>query len=988
MRSFPLRTAAVVLAAALLSQGALQPPAAARSTIDPTSALQWRYIGPARGGRTVAVAGVPSQPNLYYIAAVNGGIWKSDDYGRTWVPVFDGQPTQSIGALAVAPSDPNVIYAGSGEGLRRPDLAVGDGMYKSTDAGKTWTHLGLRDGQQINGIAVDPRDPNRLFVAVVGHPYGPNPERGLYRSTDGGASFQRVLGNDSDTGAVAVEIDPNAPDTVYAALWLSRRPPWTTGDPLQIWKGALYKSTDGGSTWSKVITGMPARIGRIGFDIARSDSSRLYAVVDSPDGCGIYRSNDAAATWTRTNTEGRVCGRGSDFAGITADPVDENEVYVANTSTYRSTNGGSTFVAIKGAPGGDDYHTVWINPLNHNLIFLGSDQGATLSVNDGRTWSSWYNQPTAQMYHVTADNRFPYWVCSGQQESGTACVRTRGDMGEITMREWHPVGGEEYGYVAPDPLHPGIFFAGKASRFDERTSQFQDVSPVIGRNADYRFDRTAPLIFNPVDPHILYLGSSVVFATRDGGMHWKVISPDLTRPNPGTPSKLGAFANQDPRKGQHRGVVYALSPSYVDKDTIWAGTDDGLVWVTHDQGAHWKNVSPQLTAWSKVAQIDSSHFDNHSAYVAVNRFRLDDLHPYIYRTHDDGKTWTPIVNGLPNAPVNAVREDPVRRGLLYASTETGVDVSFDDGDHWQSLTRNLPPTSVRDIIVHGDDLAVGTHGRGFWILDDVEPLREYASAIGTQALHLFAPASAYRVRRSLGNDTPLPPEEPMGQNPPDGAIFDYSLARDVTHVSITISDMAGRMIRRFQSDDPAQAEIPGLDKPTYWERVPSNPQTSAGMHRFVWDLHGTTPRTMNVDLSFGAVPHDTPHEPLGTYVPPGRYTVRVVADGAAQTRTFTVRPDPRVNASVGTLRGVAAISDHLVDLLDRTFAAAARAHARNNDTVASGFARLNGQLQAIYAVIEGVDAQPTATALAAYERLRREAETALANGKPSHSSGG
>ncbi|MGH8163210.1 MAG: WD40/YVTN/BNR-like repeat-containing protein, partial [Rhodanobacteraceae bacterium] len=517
-----------VFSCALAALAALATPVhAPAQTIGPKlfDAMRWRVIGPFRGGRTVAISGVPTQPGVFYMAPNNGGVWKTFDYGRTWNPIFDGQDTGSIGALAVAPSDPNVVYVGSGEGLRRPDLSTGDGVYKSTDAGKTWTHLGLRDGEQIQAIAVDPRDANRFFVAVVGHPYGSNAERGLYRSTDGGASFQKVLGpSDGDTGAVTVVIDPNHPDTVYAALWASRNGPWHL---LQVYtlydKGGLYKSTDGGTTWTQLKTGLPRGVGRIGVSVSPADSQRVYAIVEKSDGCGVYRSDDAGASWTQTDSEERVCGRTEDFAGITADPKERDTVYSANTTTYRSTDGGKTWVGIKGAPGGDDYHTVWIDPQNDNVILLGVDQGATLSVDRGKTWSTWYNQPTAQFYHVITDDRFPYRVFGGQQESGSAEVWSRGNDGAITFREFHPVGTEEYGYVAPDPLHPYLIYGGKATVYDERTGQTQDISPSYGNR--YRFDRTAPLVWNRVDKHVLYLGSNVVFATRDGGKHWRVISP-------------------------------------------------------------------------------------------------------------------------------------------------------------------------------------------------------------------------------------------------------------------------------------------------------------------------------------------------------------------------------------------------------------------------------------------------------------------------------
>src|SRR5438105_5061924 len=530
--------------------------------------MQWRLIGPFRGGRTVAVTGIPGKQNILYMAPNNGGVWKSNDYGRTWKPIFDDQPTGSIGALAVAPSNPEVIYAGSGEGLRRPDLSVGDGIYKSTDGGFKWQHLGRRDAQQIGAILVDPHDAKRVFAAVLGHPYGPNAERGVFRSLDGGANWQKILYKDENTGAIQVVFEPGNPQIVYAVFWASRRPPWTTGNSYDGPGSGLFKSSDGGNSWVQLTQGLPTveqGLGRIGIGIAPSDPKRIYALADAKKLTGLYRSDDAGASWHQVNKEDRITGRGSDFACVAVDPKNEDTIYVANTSTYRSTDAGAGFTAIKGAPGGDDYHTVWINAENPQIIALASDQGATISVNGGQSWSSWYNQPTAQFYHVITDNRFPYWVFGGQQESGSAGIASRSDLGEITFRDWHPVGTEEYGYVAPDPLNPNLIYGGKATRFDLTTKQTKDVSPVVLRTGQYRFNRTAPLIFSPADPHALYLGSNVLFKTTDGGESWQIVSPDLTRADPGIPANLGAeFVADDSAHGKHRGVIYTVAPSPKD----------------------------------------------------------------------------------------------------------------------------------------------------------------------------------------------------------------------------------------------------------------------------------------------------------------------------------------------------------------------------------------------------------------------------------------
>jgi photosystem II stability/assembly factor-like uncharacterized protein len=941
--------------------------------------MHWRFVGPLRGGRTVAIDGVAARPNLFYIAAVNGGIWKSEDAGRTWVPIFDREPTGSIGALAIAPSDPRVVYAGSGEGLQRPDLAVGNGMYKSGDGGDTWTHLGLRDGQQIASIAVDPRNANRLFVGVLGHPYGPNAQRGVYRSLDGGATFTQVLYKNENAGAFDVVIDPNDPNVVYATLWAARQAPWEIGASFEMPGSGIFKSSDGGTSWTQLTTGLPERIGRTEIAVAPSDARVVYVYADveakGDDAGALYRSEDAGTHFTLVNNADEIAQRGDDLVSLAIDPTNPQVVYLTNTSTYRSADGGKTLVAIKGAPGGDDYHTVWINPRNPEIVALASDQGATISVDGGATWSSWYNQPTAQMYHVNADDRFPYWVCGGQQESGSACVVSRGNWGEVTERDWHTVGAQEYGYVVPDPLHRGITFGGKVEKHDERTDQTQEVSPLALPSKQYRTVRTEPIAFDHFDPHRLYFGTNVVFATDDGGQRWHALSPDLTRRVPGVPSVLGAFENDDPQKGAHRGVVYALAPSYEHRGTIWAGTDDGLVWITRDSTSsqpHWTNITPPgLTPWSKIAQIDVSRFDDNTAFVAVNRFRLDDLRPYVYVTHDGGRFWKLSVNGLPDQPVNAVRQDPVVQTLLYAATENGVYVSFDGGAAWQSLQNDLPHTSVRDIIVHDNDLIVATHGRGFWILDDVEPLRELASN-DTQddtESYLFAPERAYRVRRSTNTDTPLPPEEPMGENPPDGAIVDYELNHPAKRVVLSFYDRSGRLVRKYASSDVAPAPIPHLDKPAYWERPFVSPSRAAGRHRFVWDLREPPPLATSQDLPISAVPHDTPRVPEGPLVLPGVYTVRLDVDGHTMQRPLPVVMDPRVVISNEALAAQYLLAARLTSLANKSYDAVAK--ARGNAVATAAFTRINEAAAALLDTVDGADAPPTQQAAAAVGDLER-----------------
>src|SRR5467141_225465 len=821
--------------------------------------LRWRSVGPYRGGRTKAAAGVPGKPGLFYVGAVNGGVWRTDDYGRTWSPIFDDQPTGSIGAIGVAPSNPDVIYVGSGEGLQRPDLSTGDGIYKSTDGGKTWRHLGLRDAQQVPQIAVDPRDPDRLFVAVLGHPYGPSEERGVFRSLDGGASFEKVLYRDADTGAADVVLDPSDPRTVFAALWESREGPWENGH-FQGPGSGLYKSTDGGATWRHLAQGLPdfehGGLGRIGLGIAPSAPKRMFATVAAKTGGGLYRSDDGGETWSRSTDDDRVAERADDFAEVKVHPKDPDVVFTASVAAWKSVDGGKTFTALRGAPGGDDYHRIWIDPVRPGTILLAADQGAIVTVNGGATWSSWYNQPTAQMFHVTADNAFPYRLCGGQQESGSACVSSRGPDGAITFRDWHPAAVEEYGYAAPDPLDPDVVYGGKISRWDRRTQQVQEIAPVPLRTPGYRVVRTQPVHFSPTDARTLYFASNTVWKTRDGGRGWQQISPDLTRKTWEPPANVGKYRGSEEARPTQRGVIYALAPSRKDGRVIWAGTDDGLIHRTRDGGKTWQDVTPkQLVPWAKVSILEAGRFDVKTAYAAINTLRLDDLRPHLLRTHDGGRTWQEIVRGLPaGGIVNVVREDLVRRGLLFCGTEQAVYVSFNDGDDWQPLRQNMPATSVRDLIVKGDDLAIATHGRGFWILDDIEPLREVTDAVLREDAHLFLPQTAFRILWNTNNDTPMPPDEPRSKDPPDGAIIDYFLEAK-GEVGIEILDAEGTLVRRFSSTDPADPPTDEGNVPHWWIRPDRPPSGEPGLHRFVWDLHWPPPPALEAGYPIAALPH-------------------------------------------------------------------------------------------------------------------------------------
>jgi photosystem II stability/assembly factor-like uncharacterized protein len=883
--------------------------------------MRWRMIGPFRGGRTVAAVGIPSQPNVFYIGVNNGGVWKTNDYGRIWTPIFDDQPTGSIGAIALAPSDPNTIYVGCGEGLQRPDLATGDGIYKSTDAGKTWTHLGLRDGQQIPMIAVDPRDPNRLFVAVLGHPYGPNAERGIFRSTDGARTFDKVLFRDENTGGIDVVIDSSNPQIVYAALWEARQAPWENGSFDGPGSG-LFKSTDGGTTWRQLTSGLPANadIGRIGIEVAAANPNRLYAICGLKAGPGgVYRSDDAGESWTKVNTDERLWGRPGDFNEVRSDPKNADIVYVANVVTWKSTDGGRSFQSFRGAPGGDDYHRVWINPNNTNTILIASDQGAIVTVNGGESWSSWYNQPTAQMFHVSTDNSFPYRVCGGQQESGSACVQSRSDDGAITFREWHPVGAEEYGYAVPDPLNADLVFGGKISRYDRRIDQVVDISPKPLRRGNYRVIRTQPIVFSPVDPHILYFASNTVWKTTNGGRSWTEISPDLTRKDWTVPANVGKYIGTDNAKPRQRGVVYALAPSPLDVNRIWAGTDDGLIHVTTDAGKTWTDVTPkELTPWAKVSILEASHFDAQEAYAAINTLRLDDLRAHILRTRDGGKTWTHIAAGIPDGGIiNVVREDPKTKGLLFAGSEREVYVSFDDGEHWQSLRLNMPASSIRDLVIKDNDVVVATHGRGFWILDDISPVRGATAAGAAAATHLFKPAQAMRFRWNKNTDTPLPPDEPMGQNPPDGAVVDYWLPSAAQQVTLEILDSAGKLVRKYSSDDKADAPHDIGNWPWWWIRPTKILSRDAGGHRFVWDLHFTPIPERRPTFPIAAVPHDTAPEFTSPWVNPGTYSVKLTVDGKSLSQPLVVTMDPRVKTPAEGLARQFTLSMQVYDDMKR-----------------------------------------------------------------------
>ncbi len=972
--------------------------------------LQWRLIGPFRAGRVVAVSGVPGSSTDFYFGSVDGGIWKTSDAGTVWKPVFDGQPVASIGAIAVAPSNPKVLYAGTGESDIRSDLASGDGVYKSVDGGQTWKNVGLRDSRQISRILIDPTNPNVVYAGVLGHAYAANAERGVYKSTDGGATWRHVLDKGPDAGISDMAIANAKPNIVLAAIWNAHRPPWSTYAPLEGPGSGLYRSTDGGATWLPLVGhGLPGGDwGRVGVAVS-PDGTRVYAVIDDKKQSGLYRSDDGGNTWDEVNSDPRLTSRGWYFNRVTIDPNHPDVLYVPNVALYRSEDGGKTISIVRGAPGGDDYHELWIDPKNSSRIVLGTDQGTTISLNYSKTWSTWYNQPTAQFYHVITDNQFPYAVYGAQQDSGSAAVYSRTDHGQITARDWFPASGSESGYIALDPNHPDILYVtdtfGGVIRFNRKTSFSQNVSPwptpdfgaeIVGRK--YRDPWTPVLVFSP-DTKTLYLGTQYVMKTTDGGLRWQQISPDLTgAENQSAPaSSLVTVANA---KQRGYGVIFTIAPSSSNPKEIWAGSDTGLIHLTLDGGATWKNVTPPgLSAWSKISMIEASRFDPGIAYAAVDRHRLDDYKPYIYRTRDYGKTWKLMVDGIPSSSyLRAVREDTEQRGLLYAGTEFGIYVSFDSGGNWQPLQLNLPVTSIRDMQVHGDDLVIATHGRAFWILDDLTPLRQVASAQKARSAWLYGPEKTVRIDNDEFWGTPLPPEEPTAKNPPEGAVLDYVLKSSAHQVTLTVLDATGKKVRHFSSEDivpPMPQMAPIAER---WFPEPQRLEVTPGMHRFIWDLSWDSSGVPVVDADSGEE-DDVPHGPRVT---PGLYQVKLTVDGQTITQPLTVVMDPRSPATSTVLREqqetglriyadtlrsrqamaeIQSVQNELESLQSRiaqnpVLAARAQQLIRSIDLVVNGDGSLaglheaNANLTAVLGVVESGDRAIPAQAMELYQQCR------------------
>ena len=914
---------AAVLASAPLAHAA----AAAAAGPAQYGDLHWRQLGPFRGGWATMVEGVASQPDTFYFAAAGGGLWRTRDAGRTWDPLFQHGPAASVGALAVAPSDPNVIYIGTGQPEPRYDVAAGLGVYRSSDGGATWTDLGLHDTRYIGRIWVDPHDPNTVLVGAQGHFFGPSQDRGLYRSTDGGRTWTHVLKLGDQTGVVDIAADPADPHVLFASAWEARQYPWQSYfTPVSGPGSAIYTSLDGGATWSRVQGGgwPTGSLGRIGLAVAHTAQGvRVYAAVDAAKASGLYRSDDGGAHWSRVNDEDAFT---TWYASrLTVAPDDPDTVYTVGQSIRRCDRGGAHCEIIKGAPGGDDYHHVWINPRQPDHMITGSDQGAVVSVDGGRTWSSWYNQPTGQFYHLAADNRFPYWVYSGQQDSGTVGIASRSDYGAISFRDWRPVGGDERDYDIPDPADPLIVYGsglgGRVTRWDGHTGQVQNISPwpvssygkrpTLGR---YHYLWVTPLVASRTGPPALYLGAQVLFRSTDQGRSWTTVSPDLTGKTANATGCDGDVSLQAAKPCGY-GAISAVEPSPRHAGEIWVGTDDGLIQLTRDGGATWTDVTPpSIPLWAKIATLDVSALQDGVAYAVIDGQRLDDFQPHVLRTRDYGRTWTPITAGLPpDHFASVVRADPVRPGLLYGGTDAGVYVSFDDGDHWGPLQQDLPTAWVRDLLVHDGDLIAATQGRAIWVLDDLSPLRQITPAIGAQPAHLFAPAPALRVRADENKDTPLPPETPLGENPPAGAVIDYWLgAGPRGPVVLEIRDAAGRTVARFASND--RPVRPDADRyfARGWTRPPEALATAPGLNRFVWNLRYPRPDAIRYAYSIAAVwGRDTPVAPLGPYVLPGEYQVLLSVDGRTYTAALSVRQDPRTNAPTADLQASLGLSQRV-----------------------------------------------------------------------------
>ena len=865
--------------------------------------MKYRLVGPFRGGRSLTASGVAGDPNTYYFGSAGGGVWKSTDGAMTWTAVFDKQTVGSIGSLAVAPSDPNVVYVGTGEACIRGNISHGDGIFKTVDGGKTWNNVGLRDSRAIGKVIVDPKNADVVYVAALGHPFGPNTERGIFRTTDGGKTWEKVLYKDENTGGIDIAFDPHNSHILFASLWEARRTPWalSSGGP----GSGLYRSNDNGSTWKRLEDhGLPqGPYGRIGIAVA-ANSDRVYALIEAPEG-GLYRSDDSGETWQLLNNDRAFWQRAWYYMHIIADPQSADVVYIANVDFYKSSDGGHTFNKVK-VPHGDN-HGMWIDPENADRMIVSNDGGVTLSLDGGKNWTRQDNQPTAQFYHVITDTRIPYYVYGSQQDLGSVAIASRGDEGAIDRSDWYSVGGGEAGYIAPYPPDANIVYAGEyegvITRFDKRNGQTKNIAeqPEISDGGgaaqlEHRFQWTAPILISPHDPNTLYHGGERLFKTADAGMHWEAISPDLTRNDKSKQQVSGGPIDKDDSGTEYYDTIFAVAESPLVKGLIWVGTDDGLLQITRDGGKNWTNITPKdLPEWSRISQIDASPHDAGTAYVAVDRHQSDDMRSYIYKTNDYGKTWVKITKGIPeNTFARAVREDPKKRGLLYAGTETGVYVSFNDGADWRALQLNLPTTPAHDLVIKNDDLVLATHGRAFWILDDVSPLRQYSDEIAKHDVHLYTPATAMRFQNP-SDDGDSARHVLVGENPPAGSLIYYFLKeKPKGETTIEILDSTGIVIRKYSSNKTEELEEPLTPEDKKPER---QIKVEAGLNRFAWDLRYTG--SSRVPDYYLWEYKDGSRGPLAL---PGKYEVRLTVDGKSQTAPFEVRIDPRVEVSQADLQ--------------------------------------------------------------------------------------
>ena len=1005
--------------------------------------LEWRCIGPFRGGRAVAVAGDPSDPMVFYFGGCAGGVWKTYDGGTHWENVSDGYfKAAAVGALAVADSDPNIIYAGMGESCIRGNVSHGDGVYRSTDAGRTWAHLGLEDTRHISRIRVDPRDPDVVFVAALGHVFGPNEQRGVFRSKDGGQTWERVLFKSEKAGAADLSMDPSNPRVLYAAIWEAGREPWklTSGGP----DSGLYKTTDGGDTWTELTDneGLPEGVkGRMGVAVSHARSGMVWAIVESKEG-GLFRSDDGGSTWEMVSDDRALRQRPFYFSHVFADPQDPETVYVLSLRAWRSTDGGRSFAMIE-RPHGDN-HDMWIDPRDPRRMIEGNDGGACVSFNGGATWSSIYNQPTSQFYHVVTDNQFPFRAYATQQDNSAISVPSRSLTGTIRWADCYPVGASECGHIAVRQDDPNIVYSGTPThgaeyllRYDHRLRRSKAISVwpehnfgSAAKDHKYRFQWTYPIVISPHDQNVLYVAANMVFRSENEGHSWEAISPDLTRNDPSKLEGSGPITN-DSTGVEYYCTIFAFAESPRESGVLWAGSDDGLVHISRDGGQSWDNVTPQdLPEWTLVSTIEPSPHDPATAYVAATRYKLDDFRPYLYRTYDYGKTWARITDGIPDEDfTRVIREDPHRRGLLYAGTETGVYVSFDDGASWQPLQSNLPAVPVHDMTVKGNELVVATHGRSFWILDNLALLRQLEVPQGP--VHLFAPASTYLVPSPKGPavattarsqlaasyakghpeiDT-VPVHLDAGSNPPDGVVVSYYLAeRPSGEARLTFVDPAGEAVRTFtskraeedtQSDDGKQEPLVPME---------------AGMNRFVWDMRypdaSAVPGVAGPEFGLA-----------GPLALPGIYELRLDVGGETRSQTFELLSDPRITATrddleaqfsllmrirnklsetndaINRVRHVRGQVESWVDRAEGTTASEGLSKAGDglkeklsaieSELIQTGLsgrlddlnhpARLNAKLSALAKVVASADGRPTTQSFHVFDELSARVDAQLGN---------